>query len=110
VALGPALLADDDAPTRAQLRGVLGRMGFLCLEVGHGHDALACLLRPRLLISLLVIDAGLRGAAELLTTMHAGGDPPVLIKPIDDDRFAHTVAALFSRQIPPARPAAGGPR
>src|SRR5688500_15692595 len=121
--LGPVLLADDCSRTREQLRTVLGRMGFFCLEVQHGRDALACLLRPRLPVSLLVIDGGLGGASELLASMHSNrrlctvpvvittdqassshtGDPPVLGKPINEDEFAHTVAMIFARQLPSAR-------
>ncbi len=120
MAVGPVLLADDCHRTREQLRLVLGRMGFFCLEVQHGRDALACLLRPRLPVSLLVIDGGLAGASELLASMHSdrrlctvpvvittdqevashAGDPPVLRKPINEDEFAHTIAVIFARQLP----------
>ncbi len=120
MALGPVLLADDCLRTREQLRVVLGRMGFFCIEVQHGRDALACLLRPRLPVSLLVIDGGLTGASELLTSMHSdrrlctvpvvittdqavtshAGDPPVIRKPINENEFAHTIAMIFARQLP----------
>lgn len=124
MALDPVLLADEDARTREQLRLILGRMGFLCLEVADARDALACLLRPRLHVCLFVIDAGLDGASELLATMHVNrrlctvptiitsdgpvaghrGDPPVLRKPINEDDFAHTVAMIFARQLPSRTP------
>jgi len=82
------LVVDDASLVRAQLRGALGRAGYVVLEAGDGLEALAHLEAHASSVKLIISDIHMpnMNGLELLERLHvAGSTTPVIILTAEAD-------------------------